>query len=435
MIKLLFIFLISISLNGAFLKEKEFNELVYVKAYGNPNHEPIVFVHGLGDDASTIWEETIEKLKYDYYILTFDFPGFGRSTKSGQLYSPTKYAKFINNLVEIYMHKPFHLVGHSMGGAISLKYASLYENKLKSLFLVDPAGILSKASFVDFLVKSQIDKYLGANTPLAKSLASLPQALESIMPIDVNYLLQFQNMRSMLFRSNTTAISAISLAYEDFSNVPQNLHVNTRIIWGEDDIVAPVRTGYALYKLMPNVKLNVIKNSKHVPIRDSFDIYFGYLQEHLKNPKYTKNKKSITGEKRAVVLNNENNKIISGKISNLEVYGSKNIIIRDAIIDKFTILDSSIKIENSQMNLDTSSYVISSRFEITACDISLKNGIYLFDSIVDLAAVYLSPRYYIFRNLNQSEQQNIVFSLSKIYDDTLHGEYILDAGQSFLLKK
>ena len=161
--KFFFIFsiLFSISLNALFIKEKEFNEKIYLRTYGNPNNEAIVFVHGLGNEASTIWDETIESLRDDYYIVTFDLPGFGKSTKSNQLYSIDRYVIFVDNIVNTYIDKPFHLVGHSMGGAISLKYASIYQDKLKTLALIDVAGVLTKTSYTKFLTDSKIKDFFG----------------------------------------------------------------------------------------------------------------------------------------------------------------------------------------------------------------------------------------------------------------------------------
>ena len=70
--KLLAIFIFTISIANAdisFVEEPVFNSNMYVQTYGNPNNEVVVFVHGLGDEASTIWESSIDKLKEEYFII------------------------------------------------------------------------------------------------------------------------------------------------------------------------------------------------------------------------------------------------------------------------------------------------------------------------------------------------------------------------------
>ena len=114
---------------------------------GNPKNPAVVLVHGLGDEASTIWQSTIALLKNEYYVITFDLPGFGKSSKENKLYSPQNYAKFIHYVTQTYVKKPFHLIGHSMGGAIALKYTSMYSLDVQSLVLVDAADILHKSAY------------------------------------------------------------------------------------------------------------------------------------------------------------------------------------------------------------------------------------------------------------------------------------------------
>lgn len=130
-----------------------------MQTIGNPENPAIVLVHGLGDEASTIWESSIELLKNDYFVVTFDLPGFGQSSKANELYSPLNYAKFIRYVAQTYVKKPFHLVGHSMGGAIALKYTSMYPSDVASLVLVDAAGILHRSEYNNFLVQSGVNTF------------------------------------------------------------------------------------------------------------------------------------------------------------------------------------------------------------------------------------------------------------------------------------
>ena len=46
-----------------YIDEPIFNTKVFVQIEGNSLNEPIVLVHGLGDEASTIWKDTINKFK------------------------------------------------------------------------------------------------------------------------------------------------------------------------------------------------------------------------------------------------------------------------------------------------------------------------------------------------------------------------------------
>lgn len=54
--------------------------------------------------------------------------------------------------------------------------------------------------------------------------------------------------------------------------------------------MVPIRVGYILNKLIKNSNLEVIKNSGHVPILDSKEVYLNYLDKFL-NKEIEKKKK------------------------------------------------------------------------------------------------------------------------------------------------
>jgi len=427
-----------INLNALYLVENEFNEKVYVRTYGKPINDAIIFVHGMGDEASTTWDETIESLRDDYYILTFDLPGFGKSTKSNQLYSIKRYVKFIHNIKNKFIHKKYHLIGHSMGGAISLKYAYTYQNELKSLVLIDAAGILSKQAFSQFMIKNGITDFFGTSVKdlnLDVAIAKIPGVIESFIPLNIESFIESPTIRKNLLQSNPTAISALSLVKEDFSGIPENIYLNTRIIWGEDDNIAPLRTGYVLNKLIKNSKLNIIKDAKHVPIVDSFNTYISYIKDHLKKPYYRKivNKKVVV-RKKNIILEDVNGKIISGDIEDLELVNCKNIMIKDANINKFTIINSRVNILHTNFNIKEASYIIDSTIDMTAGSIKNSVPIEIYKSNIDFAGIDIISLKETFLNQNLLFPQKFIFSLSTLNDIKLHGVYKIKKKDSYLYK-
>lgn len=113
-------------------------ELAYVKE--GTGKKVLIFVHGLSSNADA-WYRNIEELKKDYTCYAIDLPGYGKSYKKSENYTPTYFAEVIKEFSEKMKLKKFTLIGHSMGGQASLKFASLYPEKIKSLILVAPAGI------------------------------------------------------------------------------------------------------------------------------------------------------------------------------------------------------------------------------------------------------------------------------------------------------
>ena len=81
----------------------------------------VILIHGLGGSVDD-WKNVIPALAKDFHVLAFDLPGFGKSDKGSQEYSPTRYARLAHFLADRYFtNKPYHVVGHSMGGQITLR--------------------------------------------------------------------------------------------------------------------------------------------------------------------------------------------------------------------------------------------------------------------------------------------------------------------------
>lgn len=403
-------------LDAQFIKEPIFNEATYVKTFGNPKNEAIVFVHGLGDEASDIWKTSVEALKDEYFIMIFDLPGFGKSDKSNQLYSPSKYANFINTLVDNFVDKPFHLIGHSMGASISLLYASLYDLRVKSLTLIDAAAILEKTTYSEFLLKNKIK-----NKGVSTVISSFSEVIDGILPFELDSILDKRITRKFLLRSNPNTIAAMALVNEDFSSIPRRLQVPTLIIWGEQDKIAPLRTGQVLHYLLAKSKLEVFKNSAHVPMITQFEKYITLLKKHLIINDYKKVSKKVFIKEQSKIIKKEKNKILSGYFKRLFIKDSKNIVIKNAKIEEFISINSEIKVLNSEFILNKKTVIKESNLQISASNMKTIKEIEVFDSNIDLAGVNIKTQRKLFKNISEQSKTRVIYSLCLLNDNNIHG--------------
>lgn len=103
------------------------------------NREPAVFVHGLGGSAHN-WTDLAGVLRDRLDIHSIDLPGHGRSgpTPDGR-YTPDLHADAVIGYIEQTFDRPVHLVGNSMGGAISILVAAKRPDLVRTLTLISPA--------------------------------------------------------------------------------------------------------------------------------------------------------------------------------------------------------------------------------------------------------------------------------------------------------
>ncbi len=107
-----------------------------VHKFGNPEHQPIVFIHGFPFDYS-MWLEQIEALKGDYYCISYDIRGLGQSVVGDGQFTLEMYVDDLMEIIDSLALKKPVLCGLSMGGYITLRAAEREQDKFKALILCD----------------------------------------------------------------------------------------------------------------------------------------------------------------------------------------------------------------------------------------------------------------------------------------------------------
>jgi pimeloyl-ACP methyl ester carboxylesterase len=101
--------------------------------------EPALFVHGLGG-ASTNWTDLAGQLRGAVDATAIDLPGFGRSGPAlNRDYRQNAHCRSVIRYLEDSGRGPVHLIGNSMGGAISALVASSRPDLVRTLTLISPA--------------------------------------------------------------------------------------------------------------------------------------------------------------------------------------------------------------------------------------------------------------------------------------------------------
>jgi pimeloyl-ACP methyl ester carboxylesterase len=99
--------------------------------------EPALYVHGLGGSSQN-WTDLADLLSDRLDGIALDLPGFGRSGPAAR-YTLEALAARVERVIEVTGRGPVHLVGNSLGGAISVKVAAARPDLVRSLTLISPA--------------------------------------------------------------------------------------------------------------------------------------------------------------------------------------------------------------------------------------------------------------------------------------------------------
>lgn len=382
-------------------REPVFGSNILVVQAGMDHAQTLLLVHGLGQNGFTDWISVMPQLARHYHVLTLDLPGFGYSDSPTGKYSPSNYARILSWLLRLHSKEPAIVVGHSLGGAVALRLASEHPEQLSKLVLVDAAGILQRTAFVKqparlpisidrspAFLKGAIARINDWGDNLVEKITGLPDITKPIS--------SYEDLWGMIMSDHTNFNAGMALTEENFSDAIYNLKVPTQIIWGENDPIAPLRTGQMLARRLRQAQLHVLPGVGHTPMEypddaatflDVLDnaltttprpaehdapITFGKTDLHCMN----KVDRKFTGNYRKVVIEN----CTAVKLHDLS---AEQIIIKNSIV---VMTDVEIRAKNLALDVSNSDLVA------TAGEISGKTDVRADDSRIDMAGFKLRAR-------------------------------------------
>lgn len=105
--------------------------------WGNPSAPPLILNHG-GLDHSRSWDQLAQALRASFHVVVPDLRGHGESDWAiGSSYSLADHVYDLTCLVKSAGFEKASIVGHSMGGMVSLTYAGAFPDKVSRLVVLD----------------------------------------------------------------------------------------------------------------------------------------------------------------------------------------------------------------------------------------------------------------------------------------------------------
>lgn len=190
-------------------------------------------------------------MKLGWKVVLPKLPGFEGFTPK-DVWDLNDYASFIYKLAQRkFGAKKFFVFGHSFGGAVSIKMASLQKEKLSGIILCSARGISRGKRFKLFIFKvlAKVGKLLLIKPQLANRFRILLYKLAR----EHDYEKTQGIMREVFKR----------VVSEDLKPILPRIKLPTLILWGEDDKMTPVKDAYYLKARIRKSKLIVYKSHGH----------------------------------------------------------------------------------------------------------------------------------------------------------------------------
>ena len=246
----------------------------------------VVLIHGFGED-SDIWDYQVDFLKDHFHLILPDIPGSGRSEIVPNANIET-YAEIIKTILDnevatscLQETESVTMIGHSMGGYITLAFAEKYPEQLDSFGLFhstvfsdseEKKQVRSKA--IDFINEKGSNVFLKTSTPglFTKSFAEhhperITELIEKGKKFSTESLIQYY--KAMIARPDRTDV------LKTFSNP-------ILFIIGEHDMAIPLESSMQQCYLPVQSHVNLLEKSAHMGMWEETEkcnqILFDFLQ-------------------------------------------------------------------------------------------------------------------------------------------------------------
>jgi pimeloyl-ACP methyl ester carboxylesterase len=133
---------------------------------------PVILIHGYAE-TNKIWDNYREKLSVKYKVLTPDLPGFGASNALPFEHSIDMVANSIYDWLKKKNISECIIIGHSLGGYVTLEIAKKFPNIISGIGLVHSSALadtpekqLGREKSIEFIQKHGVDKFIESFVPM-----------------------------------------------------------------------------------------------------------------------------------------------------------------------------------------------------------------------------------------------------------------------------
>ena len=407
------------------IDEPVFKGRIAVYEAGKDNARGVLLIHGIGSQGVRDFREQIEWLRKSYHVVAVDLPGFGQSDKANVLYSPENYAQVLRHVAGRFLTRPFALVGYSMGSVVSLRYTAAYPEDVERLVVIDAPGVLHRYSLTShYLAHVGLESVPAAIDPvggLAKLARRLLAPMERLQ-FDPEALLSSPQLRDKMLGGDPAKIAGLAVVSDDLREVLPKVAVETLVVWGADDTIAPLRTGKVLAMKLPRARLTVIERAGHEVMLEAPLRFRAAVEPFLESgfapaaagpevPLPQHGDAECRGRRDA---------LFEGEYGRLTLEGCQEALIRNARVRELRVLNSSVTIDDSRLGGGkVGVYASGATIMMTGGRIEGDTAISARSSRLDLAAVEVEGRNAAVAGQKRSY---FVFSLCRVRSPRTQGE-------------
>lgn len=248
-----------------------------ISFYESGNGFPLVFIHGFCE-TNDIWDSLNKELSDEFRIVCPDLPGFGRSPLPNNHFSLEEIGDtIIEWLRDIGIHQCI-VIGHSLGGYISLEILRKYPEMIKAIGLFNSSAFEDKVDkkeirnkLIEFIKSHGVEPFLKTFVP---SLFYLETA-----DAHTNIIAGLSEKGLSTPSDSVIKYAAAMRDRADSMDLLKTYHDRILLIAGEFDQNVPLKKSKAMAKILDKRNAHFIPESAHMSLFEQSDMCYEIIRE------------------------------------------------------------------------------------------------------------------------------------------------------------
>ncbi|GHA69104.1 alpha/beta fold hydrolase [Pontibacter akesuensis] len=222
----------------------------------------LVFLHGFCE-SKQVWAEFVQPLQQQFRIITLDLPGFGENIENISSYNMESMADYVKQQLEALNVRRFLLVGHSMGGYVSMAFAEKYGHLLKGLCLFQSSALPDtdekkeqRSKSIDYVERHGVANFIN---PFVEPLFYRENRERLAPKIEM-----MKEIGRATPKESVTGAMAAMRDRADRTEVLQQLKCPVLFVFGKEDGAVPLDKALEQCHLPGNSMVNFLEKTGHM---------------------------------------------------------------------------------------------------------------------------------------------------------------------------
>ncbi|MGE3843443.1 MAG: alpha/beta fold hydrolase [Vicinamibacterales bacterium] len=261
---------------------------IFWEYFGDRRQPPVCLLNGLAMHTKA-WYPFLDRLRPDYDVLLFDYPGQGESTCRDEPCTLPGLATYLRLIADSLHLERLHLVGVSYGGFVAEEFARLYQQRLLTLTL---SGILlSHEALFDLYQALSLRFYRGGSAAFELYTHYMYEKIFGEDFVRRMGAARLETMRQRFYERYservfclirlTEAQDPFFAALDELLPHYRAIRVPTLVMPGADDRAIPPAAQRKICDIIPGAQWSPIPHSGHVVYLEQPEEFWSRLRDFM----------------------------------------------------------------------------------------------------------------------------------------------------------